>query len=640
MDGYTIFMVLLAAYIGLLVAIGCFFNTRQTSLREFLLAGRRAGGLVIGFSAASSWLTAGGILAVVGFFMLLGMGSIWGFVAPNIIALLLIALLVRKIRSIPAMTQPELLEIRYGAFVRLPVALIIIVVMILFAVADIKGFAMVLQVFYGIGKVHAALIVSLSVAAYVTLGGMSAVIATDSIQFLLLSAFILVMSLVVLGDASEATGLSVGQMAGTLPDQWWNPLSIGLPMVVVFCVAILPGWISEQDPWQKIWAARGTSSARKGMVIGSLLVTLVFAGCAAIALGLQYIYPEISGMGFPMGMAKAEPALLAFVVERGLGSFWLALCAVALAAAAMSCTDTFAASGGSCIARDIYQRFIDPAVSMSEMLVINRLGVLCIIGCATAGSFFIDSIIDAIHIATFIASASYFFALMGGLYWRRGTAAGAAASMAIGFVCQCTLIVIDLGRTPTGAPPYLESLHPVLMGHGVIVAMGLSGLAYVGVSLVTAPAPTWRLAPFFADQSRRLVAGRQVSQPAVSIPCGVPVVETIEGGNVHLRLQLALPGHLPWRELLGRMVAEYGHWLALGGDHSLRRCTRPEIVSCVSLVRGARSEGWLEVEGLHSSVEELRREVAMAYAELEKLLAAMLTAEQGEAKKVSTGLTK
>jgi SSS family solute:Na+ symporter len=79
--------------------------------------------------------------------MLLCMGSIWGFVAPNILALFIIAFFVKKVRTLPAITQPELLEMRYGNHLRLPVAIIITVVMILFAVADIKGFAMVLEIF-------------------------------------------------------------------------------------------------------------------------------------------------------------------------------------------------------------------------------------------------------------------------------------------------------------------------------------------------------------------------------------------------------------------------------------------------------------------------------------------------------------
>jgi len=102
MNSYSIFVVMLIAYIAVLVAISWYFNSRQKSITDFWLAGRTIGPAVLGFSAAASWLTAGGILAVVGYFMLQGMGSIWGFVAPNILALLVIAVLVGKIKSLPA----------------------------------------------------------------------------------------------------------------------------------------------------------------------------------------------------------------------------------------------------------------------------------------------------------------------------------------------------------------------------------------------------------------------------------------------------------------------------------------------------------------------------------------------------------
>ena len=490
MQAYPLFLVVLFIYILFLVVSGLYFNRKSKSQVDFWLAGRSAGPVSIGFSAAASWLTAGGILAVVGFYMLLGMGSIWGFVAPNIIALFLIAFFVRKIRSLPAMTQPELLEMRYGPHLRLPVAIIITIVMILFAVSDIKGFAMVLQVFYGVCELHAALIVGLAVAIYVTLGGLSAVMATDVVQFICLAFFILVMTVAVLSGAGSASGLTVGQMVAEMPDGWWNPCVIGLPLVAISLVAIVPGWITEQDPWQRVWAARDDQSARSGMLIGCVLVALVFTGCALIAVGLNRIYPEIARAGFPMGMAKAEPALLQYIMDIHLSKFTLALAAVALATAAMSCTDTFAASGASCIARDIFKGVLVPDADEQQMQTVSRISVLVIVALATAGSFFIHSIIDAIHIATFIASASYFFVLMGGLYWKGATAAGAKASLWTGFCIQTGLVVLDLSKTPPMAPSFLESIHPVLMGHGVIAAMAAAGLVFVLVSLATAPKPS------------------------------------------------------------------------------------------------------------------------------------------------------
>jgi len=267
MSDYSIFIGLLTLYIGSLIGIGLYYNKKQKNSVDFFLAGRELNALSIGFSAAASWLTAGALLAVTGFFMLLGMGSIWGFVAPNIIALLVIALLVKKLKRLPAITQPELLEMRYGGSLRGPVAVIITIVMVLFAVSDIKGFSLVLEVFYGLDSLYSVLIVGAAVALYVNLGGFSAVVFTDRIQFLLLFLFVMVMAVMTTGAATDAdAALNFSKMMGDVPSTWYNPFSVGLPMVLIFTLSIVPGWISEQDPWQKVWAARDEKAAQTGMI--------------------------------------------------------------------------------------------------------------------------------------------------------------------------------------------------------------------------------------------------------------------------------------------------------------------------------------------------------------------------------------
>ena len=365
MSGFQFFLMLLTIYIGSLVGIGFYYTGRQQSVTDFWLAGRKVGPLRTGFSAAASWLTAGAILAVIGFFMLSGLGSVWGFVAPNILALLIIALFVKRLKRLPAITQPELLEQRYAASLRAPVAVIITVVMILFAVADIKSFAFLLQVYYGLSPAWAAAIVALAVSVYVTLGGFSAVVWTDVLQYLLLAAFAIAMAFMAV-DAATLVPAPTGEipsftdLIGTMPEGWWNPLSVGLTMALIFSLAIIPGWITEQDPWQRVWAARSTASARTGMIVGAFLIAVVFTACAVIAVSLNRLYPEIAALGFPAGMARAEPALLDFVTSGRFSPFVVALTAIGLAAATMSCADTFATSGASCLSRDIYQRFIRP----------------------------------------------------------------------------------------------------------------------------------------------------------------------------------------------------------------------------------------------------------------------------------------
>jgi len=628
MDGYSIFLIMLSVYIAGLVAIGWYFNNRQKSITDFWLAGRRIGPSALGFSAAASWLTAGGILAVVGYYMLQGMGSIWAFVAPNIISLLFLAVLVKKIKNLPAITQPELLEQRYGSIVRLPIALIITVVMILFSVSDITGLSLVLQTFYGLDPLYAAAIVAIAVSLYVTLGGLYAVIWTDTIQFSFLALFAIGMAFATVGTVADGgfntSAISVSQLFGNVSGDWWNPFSIGLPMVLIFSFALIPGWITEQDPWQKVWAAKDEKSASVGMIIGALMITVVFAVCAVIAIALNNIYPEIAVMGYPAGMASAEPALLSFISKRFASApVVVAFSAIGLAAASMSCTDTFSTSGASCISRDIYQRYIKPDATMKEMMLVNRVSVLFIILAATVGSFIIPNILDAIQIATFIASSSYFFPLMGGLYWKRATKEGAFAGMVIGFIVQVALVALDLINTPPLATNYLESIHPILMGHGVIVGMSLSAIAFFGVSLMTKPSSKVNLAPFFEEEAKELSRSetRKINEKDPEYSAFLKNLdEKVTGERAHLQLNLRTSGNLSWQELTEKLKSISPAWVTPTGLDSVYRLTHGDMLACVAVTRGTGERDiWLKAEPRLETLGTQKRELFTAYEELKKV---------------------
>ena len=630
MQNYGLFLILMAIYLLCLIGIGVYFTKRQKSVTDFWLAGRKVSSLGIGMSAASSWMTAGGILAVIGFYMILGMGSIWGFVAPNILSLLLIALLVGKIKHLPAITQPELLEQRYSSALRGPVALIIAIVMVLFAVADIIGFSLVLQIFFGMPPIYAVIIVALAISLYVTLGGFSAVIWTDMIQFVLLATFSLVMAVLVLNAATagsaDVASISVSDLFGNVSSSWWNPFIIGLPMVMIFVFAIIPGWVTEQDPWQRIWAARDEKSARNGMILASFLIFLVFGvACSVIAIGLNYLYPAIPELYNQIGMgamAEAEPALLIFI-EQMLSPLALALAGVGLAAAAMSSADTFATSGGSCLSRDIYQRYIKPDATMKQMMAVNRLSVLIIVAAAAISSFYIKGIIEAIHIATFIASASYFFPLMGGLFWKRATKEGAFAGLVVGALAQLSFTIIDIIKTPPFAPTYLSGIHPALDHHGVILGMILSGLAFFLVSIMTKPSDTANLAPFFADEAEKLEKEDiKVEESDKDFQKMLKAVEKERTGDrAVIKLNLEASATINWNRFVGEIKSIHPSWITPSGIDSVYWLTKADMLACVSLTRGHNEkEIWFSCEPKSDDLDDSVKELFVAFKQVAEAL--------------------
>lgn len=629
-EKYQMFLILLLVYVIGLIAIGLYFSKRQRSVTDFWLGGRRMNALAIGFSAAASWMTAGGILAVIGLYMLLGMGSIWGFVAPNILALLLLGLLVSKIKHLPAITQPELLEQRYSSSLRGPVALIITIVMILFAVADIRGLSLVLEIFFGLSPIYAAAIVAIAISMYVTLGGFSAVVWTDVVQFTMLSVFVVSMAFIIMGAATAGTAdipaIGVSELIGTVPSDWWNPFSIGLPAIIIFIFAIIPGWITEQDPWQRIWASKDEKSARRGMVFGSFLIFLIFGvACTFIAIGLNHLYPSIQASFADIGMgamAEAEPLLLHFVVNN-MSTIGIGLAAVGLSAAAMSSADTFAASGGSCISRDIYQRFIKPDATMKEMMAVNRISVLIIILSSTVLSFYITGILEAIHVATFIASASYFFPLMGGLYWKRATKEGAMAGLIVGAVAQISFTLIDYSGTPLQSIAFLAPISPILSNHGVILGMLLSGIAFFGVSLLTKPSSLVNLAPFFAEEAKKLAKEDIVvhDTDAQYKRLLISIEKEITGDRACIKLNLEASATINWERFVNELRTVHPSWVTPTGINSVYWLTKGDMLSCVSLSRGhTEKEIWFSSEPMTQDADAAVKEFFIAFKQVSKAL--------------------
>ncbi len=68
------------------------------------------------------------------------------------------------------------MEIRYDPMVRAPVAVAVTIMMILFSATDFIGFKLVIGTFFGTKPLYAILIMAISAAFYVSVGGFKAVV--------------------------------------------------------------------------------------------------------------------------------------------------------------------------------------------------------------------------------------------------------------------------------------------------------------------------------------------------------------------------------------------------------------------------------------------------------------------------------
>jgi len=620
MDAYSLFLVFLAIYIAILLGIGLYFSRRQRSETDFWLAGRELGPISIGLAAASAWTTASALLLATGLFLLYGIGSIWIWVFPNIAGLAIIAAISGRIKNIPALTQPELMEIRYDPMIRAPVAIAVTIMMILFSVTDFIGFKMVLGTFFGIEPIFAIAIMAVSVALYVGVGGFRAVVWTDMVQYILLAGLAAYVAHMALG-LSANEGVSLIAASSMLGADWWDIFSMGgILGALVFIVALVPGWVAEQDPWQKVWAARDDRSAKRGLLLGAALLALVYIFCLLAAIGLSVIYPR------PSGEVEAEMLYLR-IISDNVPEWLLGLLTIGFAAASMSCTDTFATSGASCLSRDLVQRHLWPTATVKEMLILNRILIVIMVFISALIALNVDSIMDAVIIATVIGTTSYFFPIIGGLYWKRATKWGAMAALVAGGGTQ--ILLVSYEQFWLKAP--LDSISPYMVEHGVLVGLSLSALFFVGVSLATRQAEDIRLAPFFPDIAERVFQG-DLPRADRTNPDYLKIASDIEeksaGDRIHLRLTIEYSraheeaGHqlLMWKPFIEKLQERHPVWFTPTGSHVAYRLSQADMQACIKMVHGTSRQIWLNSEPRLEEGDRQRDELVIAYQEIGEVL--------------------
>jgi SSS family solute:Na+ symporter len=174
------------------------------------------------------------------------------------------------------------------------------------------------------------------------------------------------------------------------------------------------------------------------------------------------------------------------------------------------------------------------------------------------------------------------------------------------------------------AVPFLEGLSPLLMGHGVLVGMGVSGVAYGLVSLLTpAPAGTC-LAPFFEDEARKLAAAHAgpCERDEASMRSLAPqLLYRPNGERTLIRTGLRAKRPFEWPALVEGLKRHNPAWRNPAGYDAVYRLTDPDLLGCVVVTRGRLAHDILiQAEPLNAAAEVRRAEVAAAYRELQAAL--------------------
>jgi SSS family solute:Na+ symporter len=270
---------------------------------------------------------------------------------------------------------------------------------------------------------------------------------------------------------------------------------------------------------------------------------------------------------------------------------------------------------------------------MKEMLVMSRILVIIMIFISASIALHASSIVDAVIIATVIGTTSYFFPIIGGLYWKRANRWGAMAALIAGGGTQILLVIYEQFWL---AQP-LDSISPYLTEHGVLVGLTLSALFFVGVSLATKPEPDIHLAPFFPEIAEKVFSRdlpRVDRKSARYLDVVSQIDEKIAGERSHLNLAVSHAaagearavdgtGKLLWERFVAMITQKYPVWFTPTGSHIVYRLSQADMLACVKMVRGDESHIWLSAEPRCEQTERMKDELFLAYVETEETLSAL-----------------
>ncbi len=351
----TLNTVVLAVYLAGLLAIGWRLARRQRTTEDFFLAGRNLPWWPVAMSMYASVTSAMTFLGLPGMAYaenasLLVVGLVSPLVAP-----LLIVLFYPVYRRMGVATSYEYIARRFGPGARYAVSLLFLLTRMCWLGTVVYAPAMALSVVTGMPLWAAILLMGVLATAYTALGGLSAVVWTDVVQFVLMigGAAWMAVALIRFVPGGAPAILAHARAAGHLqPGDWrFNPLAMtSLAVSISYFLLLLHDYGVDQVTVQRLLAVRSDRGVTRAIVFNACTDFLIVGTLLFIGLGLLAYYAAYPGQ-LPEGLSgdRVMPYFILHRLPAGVSGLVL----TAVFAAAMSSMDSGINSVAAVIVNDL-----------------------------------------------------------------------------------------------------------------------------------------------------------------------------------------------------------------------------------------------------------------------------------------------
>ena len=473
-------LLVIVVYLVGIVGLGCWAGVRRregSRQDDYFLAGRTLTWPVIGAALFSTNISTVHLvsLAQEGYKNGLVWGNLEWMAAFTLIALALF-FAPFYIRANVA-TLPDFLEKRYSRPCRDWLAVLSIVSAIFIHIGfSLYTGALVLQGMFGFPLMPSIIVISLLTGLYTIVGGLLAVVLTESIQTVVLLAGSIVITAVGLHEVGGWSGLaaSVEPVKLTILRPADDPCN--LPWYAVFLGYPVIGlwyWCADQTIVQRVLGARDENHARVGPLFAGFIKILplfIFVLPGTICLGLIH-------QGRLPNTLENDKDTYAFLINHLLPAGGRGLAAAALLAALMSTVSGALNSIATLFSYDIYKRW-RPDVPDAKVVRVGRivtfLGMLAAIAWSPAVAHY-DSIFQGIQTAVCAIAPPITAVFVWGVFWRKASARGAITTLWAGSALGLVVFLLDWFKEVThwNVPSMLATFYQFVVCSLILAVVSL-----------------------------------------------------------------------------------------------------------------------------------------------------------------------
>ena len=453
---YAIFVVYMLAMLG----VGVYFFNKNKTAEDFYVSGRNMSSWHIGLSVVATDVGGGFSIGLGGLGFTMGISGSWMLFTGLLGAWLSAVFLIPKVSALghkyKFFTFPQIFDHFYNAKVALLAGIISAIGYIGFTGSQVlAGAKLASATIKGLDLQTALIVMGLIAVVYTAIGGLKAVIYTDTIQWLVLIGGLVFIGIPI---AYNAVG-GYEAIKTTLAPEYLSLTNVKWHQILNWSITIIHIWFVGMTLYQRIYASKGEKEAKKAWLIAGVFEWPIMAFMGVI-LGMLAKVAATKGMfdgitdATTMDSEMGLPILLATILPIGLMGLMLSSYFSAILSTADSCL--MAASGN--IVTDIIAKFSKKELSHKQELCLSQMVTLIVGFLAIVIASQMQNVLELMLYSYAFMVSGLFVPVIGALFWKKSHPIAAFWSMLFGGATTILLIITE-NELPLGIklPEHLDA---------------------------------------------------------------------------------------------------------------------------------------------------------------------------------------